>query len=258
MPADPFWRVICNLFHSCTVTAREDTILSEFYHLRRTSIKDLAAYCGFLIGFLGSAPVAWQYLAAEIDGDDFVRGLWYFFGFVIGAALITGFIGLAAGTMIGWSWEQYHRNRRRRRSRQRVPMPVQHPPEPDYSSAIRLHSEAAESPGPDPREPPRLQLLSPSINVVPSLLRKRLTSVKFLVRTIELDFSGVVVRVTGNPLISAGTEHFRYPEAGAREALCGMIGTTVNRQRTNDAGEVELGLDSSYQLLIPRNAAAVA
>lgn len=81
---------------------------------------------------------------------------------------------------------------------------------------------------------------------------------RFLVRTVELDFSGVVVRVTGNPLISSGPEHFRYPQAGSRDALCGMIGATVNRQRTNDAGEVELGLDSAYQLLIPRDAAAVA
>ena len=39
---------------------------SEYYHLRRTAIKDLAAYCGFLLGFLGSAPLAWELLASQL------------------------------------------------------------------------------------------------------------------------------------------------------------------------------------------------
>jgi len=160
--------------------------------------------------------------------------------------------------MIGWLWEQFHRDRRRRRSARKAPIVAAPQPIPGYNNTIRIHSEVAESPAPDPREPPRLHLVSPAVDVVPSLLRKRLTSVRFLVRTVELDFSGVVVRVTGNPLIFAGAERFRYPDPGSRDALCRMIGATVNRQRTNDAGEVELRLDSAYQLLIPRDAAAVA
>ena len=60
---------------------------SEYYHLRRTAIKDLAAYCGFLLGFLGSAPFAWQLLVDQLDAGSFARGLWYFFGIVTAAVV---------------------------------------------------------------------------------------------------------------------------------------------------------------------------
>ena len=85
---------------------------SEFYHLRRTTIKDLTAYCGFLIGFLGSAPIAWQFLRDEVDRGGIVLGLWYFFGLVSIAGLTGGAIGLVVGFGLGWIWERYHRWRR--------------------------------------------------------------------------------------------------------------------------------------------------
>lgn len=90
-------------------------ILSEFYQLRRTNIKDLSGFCGFLVGFLGSAPLAWRYLGAQLEGDDFVRGLWLFFGIVLTSAVIAGTAGLAAGVVLGGIWEKYHRHRRSRR-----------------------------------------------------------------------------------------------------------------------------------------------
>src|SRR6478672_6458113 len=89
-------------------------MLSEFYQLRRTTIKDLAAYCGFLIGFLGSAPLAWPQLTAQVDRGNLVLGLWYFFGLVAVAAVAMGIVGLGAGFVIGWLWERYHRYRRGR------------------------------------------------------------------------------------------------------------------------------------------------
>jgi predicted O-methyltransferase YrrM len=87
-------------------------LLSEFYHLRRTAIKDLAAYCGFLLGFLGSAPFAWRYLTAQIDNGDFARGLGYFLSYVTVAGLVTGSAGFLIGIGGGWIWERYHRYRR--------------------------------------------------------------------------------------------------------------------------------------------------
>src|SRR5436190_17351136 len=92
-------------------------MISEFYSLRRTSIKDLAAYCGFLVGFLGAAPLAWPRLTAEIDRGNFVLGLWYFFGIVAIAAVCAGLVGLGVGFLIGSVWERFHRYRRARRAR---------------------------------------------------------------------------------------------------------------------------------------------
>ncbi len=90
--------------------------MSEFYQLRRIAIKDLAAYCGFLSGFLGSAPFAWGHLAAQLEIGQFARGLWYFLGITSAAGLFGGIAGLALGFIIGWIWEHAHRQRRERRA----------------------------------------------------------------------------------------------------------------------------------------------
>lgn len=85
---------------------------SEFYQLRRTTIKDLTAYLGFLVGFLGAAPIAWQFLSDEVDRGGIVRGLWYFFALVSVAGVSFGAVGLVVGFALGWLWERYHRWRR--------------------------------------------------------------------------------------------------------------------------------------------------
>src|SRR5215217_3435222 len=90
-------------------------ILSEFYQLRRTTIKDLAAYIGFLTGFIGAAPFAWSLLSDQLASGAFVRGLWYFFGIVIAAGIFAGVAGLGIGFVGGMLWEQFHRSRRRER-----------------------------------------------------------------------------------------------------------------------------------------------
>jgi hypothetical protein len=91
-------------------------IISEFYSLRRTVIKDIASYLGFLSGFIGSAPFAWGLLADQLDRGNFARGLWYFFGIVTAAGIFAGIAGLGIGMVAGMIWEQIHRHRRREKS----------------------------------------------------------------------------------------------------------------------------------------------
>lgn len=88
-------------------------MLSEFYHLRRTAIKDVCAYLGFLAGFIGAAPFAWNLLGDQLASGAFVKGLWYFFGIVVAAGIFTGIIGLGLGVVGGILWEHVHRYRRR-------------------------------------------------------------------------------------------------------------------------------------------------
>lgn len=92
-------------------------MLSEFYHLRRTAIKDVSAYVGFLAGFIGAAPFAWGLLGDQLASGAFVRGLWYFFGIVVAAGIFTGIAGLGMGAVAGIVWEQIHRYRRREKLR---------------------------------------------------------------------------------------------------------------------------------------------
>jgi hypothetical protein len=215
-------------------------MLSEFYHLRRTTIKDLAAYCGFLIGFLGSAPFAWPQLTAEIDRGNFVLGLWYFFGLVSVAAVSLGIVGLGAGFVIGWLWERYHRYRRARRPQSAVPsVPV-----PIVPSDASLES-------------PRLQLVGGERRPSPDLVGRRLDSVRFLAQMVEFEFGGVVVGVSGDAAIVAGGTRIVYPEAGSRDALCRLIGSRVDGMRRTSAGEIELDLDTGWGLVLSRAKAVV-
>ena len=114
----------------------ESRMISEFYHLRRTAIKDLAGYLGFLTGFIGSAPLAWGLLASQLESGTFVRGLWYFFGIVIAAGIFSGIAGLGIGYAGGLAWEQIHRHRRRRRALLKPmadPPPAGTRPEPPHT-----------------------------------------------------------------------------------------------------------------------------
>lgn len=215
---------------------------SEYYQLRRTTIKDVAAYCGFLIGFLGSAPFAWRYLSAQLESDQFVRGLWYFFGIVGAAAVFSGAAGLGAGFMIGWLWERVHRARRSRRLVTRIGQP---------------ENIAADNPaGPAAAEAPRLQLVPPSDVIFPDLARQRLSSVRFGSRSLEFVFGRLVIEVTGNPVVSGSAGRFRYPQAGSRDALCGLIGDTVGRMNVSRS-EAEILFDSGSELLISRDELAI-
>jgi len=230
---------------------------SEYYQLRRTAIKDLAAYCGFLLGFLGSAPFAWELLASQLDAGNFARGLWYFFGMVIAAGIFAGIAGLGIGFVVGLSWEQFHRFRRQERAKKKAAAESANlaresslPPDQGGATvpaAIVPGSEAA----------PRLRLVS-SATPFPDLTGRRLNSVRFLTGNLEFDFGGVVVEVSGNPVVSAGSKRFRYPESGARDALCALIGERVERMRFSPGDRAEIRFYTGWELAIPRSSSAVA
>lgn len=97
--------------------------------LRRTAIKDISAYLGFLVGFIGSAPFAWGHLAVQLEAGQFARGLWYFFGIVTAAGIFAGMAGLGLGAAAGILWELIHRHRRQPRQPDApsVPVAVPHP-----------------------------------------------------------------------------------------------------------------------------------
>lgn len=229
---------------------------SEYYHLRRTAIKDLAAYCGFLLGFLGSAPLAWELLASQLDEGNFARGLWYFFGIVMAAGIFAGIAGLGVGFVVGLSWEQFHRFRRRARAKKKAAL------DPARHSGVVNDSHQFEHPtsvamGPTDEATPRLRLVSTPLPF-PDLTGRRFVSIRFLARAIEIDFGGIVVEVGGSPLVTAGLKRFRYPEPGARDALCALIGARVERMTFSPGDRAEIRFDSGWELSIPRSSSAVA
>jgi hypothetical protein len=241
---------------SRTLEERRDSrhMQSEYYHLRRTAIKDLAAYCGFLLGFLGSAPFAWEQLADQLDAGSFARGLWYFFGIVTAAGIFAGIAGLGIGFVIGLSWEQIHRFRRNKHAKQKAKLDAmkssaQREPPPGLSRVPERVAEADSG--------PRLRLVTPA-EPFPDLTGRRVSSVRFDIRAIEIDFGGLVVEVSGNPIVAAGTKRFRYPESGSRDALCALIGTRVERMRFTQGDRTEIRFDTGWELAIARSGIAVA
>jgi GNAT superfamily N-acetyltransferase len=89
-----------------------EAVLSEFYSLRRTSIKDTTGLLGFVFGWFASAPIAWPYIKAGFDTGDPTKGVFRFILVVFGAGILCGALGLGLGAIGGMVWERMHRRRR--------------------------------------------------------------------------------------------------------------------------------------------------
>jgi len=107
--------------------------LSEFYSLRRNAITDLSAFFGFLIGFLGSSPIAWPYLQVGFQTQEIVKGFTWFIVITLGSGVALGILGLGVGRLIGGLWEGGHRVVRRAKGREfaveDLPAELVEPPE---------------------------------------------------------------------------------------------------------------------------------
>ena len=113
--------------------------MSEFYSLRRNAITDLSAFFGFLIGFLGSSPLAYPYLRVGFQTQEIVKGFTWFIGITFGSGVVLGIVGLGVGRVIGSIWEGGHRVVRRAKGKEfavddlpaePVPLPRQLVPPP--------------------------------------------------------------------------------------------------------------------------------
>jgi hypothetical protein len=218
-------------------------MISEFYQLRRTAIKDIAAYLGFLIGFIGSAPFAWGLLAVQLDAGRFARGLWYFFGIVTLGGVFAGIAGMGLGIAAGLMWEQVHRYRRAARNRVLAAVA-----ETDSHSTARAPVYVS------PVEAPKLQLVTPSARPLPNIVGRRVGTVRFTATSVAVDFGGVTLDVNGPIAITSGGVRYSYPDAGSRDVLCATIGSRVSRVRSSAGGRVEIFLDNGSTLSLASGA----
>ncbi|HYN81629.1 MAG TPA: hypothetical protein VES88_09025 [Gemmatimonadaceae bacterium] len=225
-------------------------VQSEFYQLRRTAIKDISAYCAFLLGFIGSAPFAWQFLSAQLESGEFVRGLWYFFALVTVTGLLCGSIGLALGVIAGWLWEQNHRRRRRRNQARPARAALPGSPEGDEPAAPPAYKTRPKTE--DPADAPGLRLVPEDAPSTPDLSGRKLASIRFLSDRVELDFGGVTIQTTDSPVIVSGLQRYRYPDSGSRDALCGLIGASVEAMRAVSGEKIEIRFSAERQLFMSR------
>lgn len=222
---------------------RRPPILSEYYQLRRTTIKDLAAYIGFLAGFIGAAPFAWSFLADQLSSGSFVRGLWYFFGIVVAAGIFAGTAGLGIGYVGGVIWEQAHRHRRQTRLKERAIA------EAKLASSVVAPPASAE---------PRLRLVTVESDPVPELEGRTLLSLRFRTKAIEMEFTGTRIDILGNASVVVMGTTTRYPETGSRDALCTLLGDRVEEVRVAAPDQLEIHFRSGSEIILERSAIAVA
>lgn len=98
---------------------------------------------------------------------------------------------------------------------------------------------------------PSLRLVPDNALSLPELSGRQLSSVRFLPESVELEFGGAVVLTTDNPVVTNGLQRIRYPDAGSRDALCSLIGASVEAARTMPGERLELRFASDRQLIVP-------
>jgi hypothetical protein len=154
-------------------------------------------------------------------------------------------MGYAAGLL----WEQIHRHRRRERLKRKALL------EAESIRSAEVASPRAIRPV---DQPPRLHLVGPSISPLPDLVGARLRSVRFFATGVELDFGTMRAGVNTSAVVSSGTQKYRYPDAGSRDALCALIGASVERLRIVSGDRVEIAYDNGCELIVSRSGLAVA
>jgi hypothetical protein len=172
-----------------------------------------------------------------------VKGLWYFFGIVVAAGIFTGIAGLGVGYVGGVLWEQVHRHRRVEKLKRKA-----------VADEVK-DGTVSESVAPIG---PRLQLVPVDAPDLPSIDGRVVHSVQFHAAAIIVDIGGIRVRLSGNPVTVCRGQRLRFPEPGSRDAICSLIGDRVRAMRAPSIERVELVFESGCELVILRNAIAVA
>src|SRR5262245_57755285 len=70
------------------------------------------------------------------------------------------------------------------------------------------------------------------------LIGKKVTAVAFVHDCVEFHFDGLVLRSLVDPSVAVGEAVYRFPQPGSRDALCMVIGSTVQSLEVVD-GQLE-------------------
>ncbi len=151
--------------------------------------------------------------------------------------------------MAGFLWEQFHRHRRSERLKLK---------EIVEASTIKVEQPVAPTPIRLDDQPPRLRLVGGSYDPLPNIAGRRLRSVRFLENAVELDFGSLRVALGASAIVSCGSQKYRYPEPGSRDAICELIGAKVDRIRVVLGDRVEISCDNGSDLTVLRSGLAVA
>ena len=90
-----------------------------------------------------------------------------------------------------------------------------------------------------------------SIISIRDLVGEPVSAVCFVQNYVEFHFDGSIVRALSNPRLTLDDTVWRFPEPGARESFCNVIGAVVETVDVDDELSIVLRFDSGHTLFVP-------
>ena len=89
------------------------------------------------------------------------------------------------------------------------------------------------------------------INKIEDLMGEEISAVSFVRDYVEFHFDGPVLRSVSDPVVIANAIAYRFPEPSSRDALCGVIGSTVRTLKLEEHRALELTTNNNCKIIIP-------
>jgi hypothetical protein len=83
------------------------------------------------------------------------------------------------------------------------------------------------------------------------LVGEQFTVVAFVMDYVEFHFNGPVLRSLTNPIVQTEAGGVQFPATGSRDALCSLIGSTVDAASIRVGDRIEIHNDAGQTLIVP-------
>lgn len=89
------------------------------------------------------------------------------------------------------------------------------------------------------------------------LVGRKVSAVAFVLDGVEFHFDGPVLHSRGDPQIGVGEAVYCFPKPGSRDALCLLIGTTVESVTVDEPRHLEFTASNGCRVRLPLRAGGV-
>ena len=89
------------------------------------------------------------------------------------------------------------------------------------------------------------------------LVGREVSGVAFMRDGVEFHFDGPVLRSRGDPQVAIGEAVYCFPKPGSRDALCLVIGATIESFSLDDVRHLEFTTSSGCRVRLPLRAGGV-
>jgi hypothetical protein len=91
---------------------------------------------------------------------------------------------------------------------------------------------------------------------VTDLAGEQFTVVAFVMDYVEFHFNGPVLRSLTNPIVQTEAGRAEFPAPGSRDALCTLIGSTVDVASVHAGDRIEIRTAENQTLIVPLDEAS--